>query len=869
MKSTGKLFLASVLLGALWLSAGCTPVPNCGVSEYTVTKTDDTMDGVCSEADCSLREAVQNANACSGHQTVHLPAGSYHLTRTGADEDAANSGDLDITDDLTILGEGAPSVHGDGDRSFQIFSPAVVEMELIMVVDGEAILGAGILNESELTLRDFTCNFNTASMPPGGMGDARGGCIFNGGTLVIENGHFLENAARLGGAIYTFDNTTLQITGGTMAGNQAEDHGGALWVSPGAEVEIKQGDLRMNSAGIKGGAVWNNGNLTVTDTVFTENEAMNSGGGLYTWQAGSSTLYRTWFDANVADEGGAVFNQNGMVHCYQCSVTDNVAAGSWGGGFFNNGASAGLRLSNTTVSQNISVSGGAGIYNTGNLLLEFSTVAHNSPEGIHIASGAERKIRSSILADNPGGNCGGPALDSLGYNIESGGGCGLAGLDDLPGTDPHLQPLAMNGGIGPSHLPGTGSPALDTGDPDRCIEYDQRDITRPQNLVCDRGAVEIESGLGSISGWVFLDSNRNFVRDPLDGSMTGAMIDLKEGSCPGNAVLETASSASGSGYYEFLNVPAGTYCVHRSMIQQTLFPDYHEITLADGDQITDVNFYYLLSPPGDFSIAGTVWHDLCAVPHGTYTTPPPGCIELPGGGLAADGVFDPAEPGISGVQVVLKGGECWMAVVGGTQTDADGNFEIPNLPAGDYCLSIDALQAPNDSILIPGEWTHPVRGVNPVELEITLDSSGNLTGQNFGWDYQFLPEPPPAPPPAPRGFFGMNGFCRKGPGSVYETVTAFEEGREVEIQGRSELHLPLWWLIRDLPLDLLCWVSDQVLETEVDPEQIPTVIAPPTPTPTVTPTPLTCTRDLPQKQCEAAGGTWVDSATAASYCKCP
>jgi hypothetical protein len=210
-----------------------------------------------------------------------------------------------------------------------------------------------------------------------------------------------------------------------------------------------------------------------------------------------------------------------------------------------------------------------------------------------------------------------------------------------------------------------------------------------------------------------------------------------------------------------------------------------------------------------------------------------------------------------------------MAVVGGTQTDSAGNFSIPNLPAGDYCLSIDALQSPNDTILIPGEWTYPDRGVNPAEVEVTLGSPGSLTGQNFGWDYQFLPEPPPAPLPSPRGFFGMNGFCREGPGSVYGTVTAFEEGREVEIEGRSEHHLPLWWLIRDLQLEVLCWVSDLVLETEADPDMIPTVTAPPTPTPTVTPTPLACRKDLSQTQCEAAGGTWVDSVTTAPYCSCP
>ena len=80
-----------------------------------------------------------------------------------------------------------------------------------------------------------------------------------------------------------------------------------------------------------------------------------------------------------------------------------------------------------------------------------------------------------------------------------------------------------------------------------------------------------------------------------------------------------------------------------------------------------------------------------------------------------------------------------------------------------------------------------------------------------------------------------------------------------------------WWYIRDLKLDLYCWVSDLVLETELDPDTVPTVIAPPTPTPTLTPTPLACSRDLPQDQCEASGGTWFTptSYQGDPYCVCP
>ena len=45
-----------------------------------VNKTSDTNDGACTVDDCSLREAVRNANACAGWQTITLPAGETSYT---------------------------------------------------------------------------------------------------------------------------------------------------------------------------------------------------------------------------------------------------------------------------------------------------------------------------------------------------------------------------------------------------------------------------------------------------------------------------------------------------------------------------------------------------------------------------------------------------------------------------------------------------------------------------------------------------------------------------------------------------------------------------------------------------------------------
>src|SRR5215212_8591710 len=74
---------------------------------FTVTKTADTNDGACN-ADCSLREAIIAANATAGLDVITVPAGTYTLTRSGVDNNAAN-GDLDVPDALTINGAGQGS----------------------------------------------------------------------------------------------------------------------------------------------------------------------------------------------------------------------------------------------------------------------------------------------------------------------------------------------------------------------------------------------------------------------------------------------------------------------------------------------------------------------------------------------------------------------------------------------------------------------------------------------------------------------------------------------------------------------------------------------------------------------------------------
>src|SRR5690606_34251845 len=85
-------------------------------------------DGFCETiipGQCSLRAAIQEANALAGEDTIIIPSGIYTLAITGADEDSAATGDLDVTDGLVITGAGIGITIIDADsldRAFHVVS---------------------------------------------------------------------------------------------------------------------------------------------------------------------------------------------------------------------------------------------------------------------------------------------------------------------------------------------------------------------------------------------------------------------------------------------------------------------------------------------------------------------------------------------------------------------------------------------------------------------------------------------------------------------------------------------------------------------------------------------------------------------------
>ncbi len=144
-------FYSLSILAVLFLQVGI--VPAAAAANFTVNSNIDVVDanpgdGLCQTAtpgQCTLRAAVQEANALSGADTITMPADIYTLTIAGAGEDAAATGDLDITGDLTITGAGMATTIVDAnslDRAFHVVS-GTLHLSDLTVQNGQASPGVG------------------------------------------------------------------------------------------------------------------------------------------------------------------------------------------------------------------------------------------------------------------------------------------------------------------------------------------------------------------------------------------------------------------------------------------------------------------------------------------------------------------------------------------------------------------------------------------------------------------------------------------------------------------------------------------------------------------------------------------------------
>ena len=205
-------------------------------SSIAALLTNDGGDGI------SLREAIIAANNTAGSDTINLGAGTYTMSIAGMGEDASFTGDLDITDDLTIVGltPGLTQIDAAGiDRVFHVHAGTLtisdvtirggnagvaglgggihIEVGAAMIGDrldvrsNQAAEGGGICNMGDLSLYNSLVYDNTVS--------GQGGGIRSIGTMELVNVTVSENLAPLSSAGISVDGGSTTLTNVTIANN--------------------------------------------------------------------------------------------------------------------------------------------------------------------------------------------------------------------------------------------------------------------------------------------------------------------------------------------------------------------------------------------------------------------------------------------------------------------------------------------------------------------------------------------------------------------------------------------------------------------------------------------------------------------------
>ncbi len=276
----------------------------------------------------------------------------------------------------------------------------------------------------------------------------------------------------------------------TLSGNDALR---VLRVNSGSVATLSNLNLIRGHA-IYGGAIFNQGNLTLTHCVLSDNVSMSSGGAISS--VGTLLVSHCTLTRNQAVDGGAIHSDEPLTVEYS-TLSDNNASEE-GGGVYNSWDGA-LKVRHSTVSGNVAGSGGGGIYSVGHAQIDHVTLAGNGGGGLRI-DGAATTLRASVVADNSGmPDCakGVSGNVSAGFNlIEDAGNCGIANgaNGNIVGVDPLLGALTDHGGDTHTRMAQHASPLLDAVACNLIAGFDnstdQRGIARPQGATCDLGAVE-------------------------------------------------------------------------------------------------------------------------------------------------------------------------------------------------------------------------------------------------------------------------------------------------------------------------------------------------------------------------------------------
>ena len=453
------------------------------LATFTVNNTGDTDDGNANNGITTLREAINLANATPGDDTITF-GGIF--TDTTPDVITLTSGQLTITDDVTILGTGASKLTVSGKNASTIFEISGLATDAI--IDGLTVAngnntntnnthGPGILVDTNniLSLTNSTVSRNTGSgITNNGILNLMGSSVSGNTGSGIDNGEFLNltESSVSGNTEGGIDNGgTVRLTNSSVSSNTGD---GISNYATGAYHLISSGSISLTNSSVSdntGDGIYNSGSsIRLTNSSVSG----NTGGGI-----SNSHYSETYFDASSS---AILINS---------TVSGNKATSN-GGGIYNNDA---LTLINTTITNNTADSNGDGTGDGGGVFNDGGTITVGNTI---IAGNFDKSTSANIYPDVAG------SFSDSGNNL-IGNNTGSTGLttSTLVGSranpiNPKLGPLQNNGGATFTDAILLGSPAINAGNNSLVpagVTTDQRGagFNRISDNTVDIGAYEVQS----------------------------------------------------------------------------------------------------------------------------------------------------------------------------------------------------------------------------------------------------------------------------------------------------------------------------------------------------------------------------------------
>lgn len=388
----------------------------------------------CTPGHCSLREAVSLANSLAGPDRILLPATPglpLQLSLVGSNENANANGDLDVLDDLEIVGAGREAtvlVQTVGERVLHTLMARNQRLTLraLTVQGGSSVQGGGLQSNSLLLIEDVAFVGNSSSFEGGALHfTASFAPEITQPRLVLRRVRFESNIAThqandaYGGALHAtsfIDNLPfVLIEDSEFIGNEAKAMGGAILLSGsinwyGGGVSVQRTTFSGNVAGRFGGAAVSASSssfdIEIADSLLDGNSATGgtlAGGAISLERARSITMLRSTLSSNSGPRGGAL-RANASARIVDSHLFDNTA--SVGGGAV--WATGELRVerstfeSNRVTSTDAADSGGGAIGFTGSsALVQRSTFSGNDAYrggAISLETGSLQLQGSTIVA---------------------------------------------------------------------------------------------------------------------------------------------------------------------------------------------------------------------------------------------------------------------------------------------------------------------------------------------------------------------------------------------------------------------------------------------------------------------------------------